>query len=280
MLLPVLGRAKEKAKLAQCTNNQHQVTMALIQYLDDNDAVQPTHSWAYQWNSKPSVATWMSTWYFAVTAPYVGLSIRPETYSAIDGGNASMYFGYAKHLLPGDPVRNSVFFCPSEVFNFTSSQADVIRAEGANPHWYTVPTTYTAAGYTWHAAGQKTSFGWCAGADESKHSRALTSELRPADAPVYTHVDNGNNYQTCSNMYGFDEWGFTSYSYYHRTETDGVNTWGGNMHRQALPFAYLDGHMEIIDAVSMGNPAEHGPAGRQPLWSQRLWNRPQGTRTD
>jgi len=36
MLLPALGRAKEKAKITQCKSNQHQLSLATIMYADDN----------------------------------------------------------------------------------------------------------------------------------------------------------------------------------------------------------------------------------------------------
>ena len=41
MLLPVLGRAKEKAKRTQCLNNLRQTGMSLIMYADDNRGMIP-----------------------------------------------------------------------------------------------------------------------------------------------------------------------------------------------------------------------------------------------
>ena len=36
LLLPALTRAKEKAKIAQCKSNQHQLSLATLMYADDN----------------------------------------------------------------------------------------------------------------------------------------------------------------------------------------------------------------------------------------------------
>ena len=36
LLLPVLAKAKEKAKLTQCKNNEHQLSLATLMYAGDN----------------------------------------------------------------------------------------------------------------------------------------------------------------------------------------------------------------------------------------------------
>ncbi len=280
MLLPVLSRARTTATRVLCGANQRQVTMALLQYLDDNNGVQPAHSWSYAWTDKPSTETYMGSYYFAVTAEYVGVPIEPETYSAIDGANASMYYGYVKHMGPGGKVRKSVFFCPADPFYWSEQEYANIQAEGANPHSFPVPTTYAAAGYAWHAASTKSDFGWCT--DKDIDRKSLSNERDPANAPLYSHISNGYTFSTCSGRYGFDEWGWAAYSYWQESESNseatGSHTWGGNHHDRVLPFSYVDGHMEYISAGRMANPAQHGPGGAQPLWNSRLWNRPQGSR--
>jgi prepilin-type N-terminal cleavage/methylation domain-containing protein len=37
MLLPALGRAKEKSKMIKCVNNKRQIGIAMLMYKDDND---------------------------------------------------------------------------------------------------------------------------------------------------------------------------------------------------------------------------------------------------
>lgn len=47
MLLPVLARAKERARVAQCTNNQRQIGLALVMYVQDNNDFYPQQpGWA------------------------------------------------------------------------------------------------------------------------------------------------------------------------------------------------------------------------------------------
>jgi prepilin-type N-terminal cleavage/methylation domain-containing protein/prepilin-type processing-associated H-X9-DG protein len=41
MLLPALGRAKEKAKQTQCVSNQHQIGLAWLMYVQDNNESYP-----------------------------------------------------------------------------------------------------------------------------------------------------------------------------------------------------------------------------------------------
>jgi len=44
MLLPALGKAREKARQASCISNQKQIALALIQYCDDNQDFFPCNS--------------------------------------------------------------------------------------------------------------------------------------------------------------------------------------------------------------------------------------------
>ena len=39
LLLPALGRAKEKSKAARCSSNLHQHALAFAMYVDDNDCL-------------------------------------------------------------------------------------------------------------------------------------------------------------------------------------------------------------------------------------------------
>ena len=48
MLLPVLSRAREKAREAQCLSNQRQVLLALRMYADDREQGYPWISYAHQ----------------------------------------------------------------------------------------------------------------------------------------------------------------------------------------------------------------------------------------
>ena len=48
LLLPALGRAKEKSKAARCNSNLHQHALAFAMYVDDNEDYYPAYS---QWGT-------------------------------------------------------------------------------------------------------------------------------------------------------------------------------------------------------------------------------------
>src|SRR5207247_2720629 len=49
MLLPALGKAKEKAKKTSCYNNLKQLGLAMILYADDHDGLIPRGNEPYWW---------------------------------------------------------------------------------------------------------------------------------------------------------------------------------------------------------------------------------------
>jgi prepilin-type N-terminal cleavage/methylation domain-containing protein/prepilin-type processing-associated H-X9-DG protein len=87
MLLPALGKAKEKARQTQCTSNMRQVTLAHKLYTDDHDGV-------YMMHGKPGgdPANWFS-------------AFRPDVTYWPDAFRAA---GYLKNI--------HVFECPSVTF--------------------------------------------------------------------------------------------------------------------------------------------------------------------
>jgi prepilin-type N-terminal cleavage/methylation domain-containing protein len=70
MLLPALGKAKEKAKMTKCLNNRKQVALGLTLYAGDNDDLLPPYAY-----SRPlghplgQTPEWR-----VVLAPYIGMS--------------------------------------------------------------------------------------------------------------------------------------------------------------------------------------------------------------
>jgi hypothetical protein len=38
-----------------------------------------------------------------------------------------------------------------------------------------------------------------------------------------------------------------------------------------LPFAFLDGHVEMINKDDFMNPDRYGPGSVQPLWHLQIW---------
>lgn len=56
MLLPALGKAKERAHTIQCVNNLRQLGVAMSMYAEDNDDFLPMANGTVDWNSTNPVA--------------------------------------------------------------------------------------------------------------------------------------------------------------------------------------------------------------------------------
>jgi len=67
MLLPALGRAKQKAQAAYCMSNMKQINLGYIMYTDDCDDALPAVKGPYNPPS-PSIQSWMSGWLDASSA--------------------------------------------------------------------------------------------------------------------------------------------------------------------------------------------------------------------
>jgi prepilin-type N-terminal cleavage/methylation domain-containing protein/prepilin-type processing-associated H-X9-DG protein len=61
MLMPALGKAKDKASAAQCTSNLHQIYVAMTQYADDNSEMYPVSGADIPWNAVDPT-TGLSSW--------------------------------------------------------------------------------------------------------------------------------------------------------------------------------------------------------------------------
>lgn len=62
LLLPTLGKAKDKAASAQCTSNLHQIYVAMTEYADDNNDLYPVSGATIYWNAVDSytkLPSWM-----------------------------------------------------------------------------------------------------------------------------------------------------------------------------------------------------------------------------
>jgi len=90
MLLPALARAKEKAKVAQCKSNEHQLSLATIMYADENQ------------DRLPDCQN-LGVWIWDVSA-------------------------YAITNLQKNAVRQDMFYCPNEHYLYNSSTPNAWQA--------------------------------------------------------------------------------------------------------------------------------------------------------
>jgi prepilin-type N-terminal cleavage/methylation domain-containing protein/prepilin-type processing-associated H-X9-DG protein len=61
LLLPTLGKAREKAAAAQCCSNLHQISIAMTQYADDNNDMFPESGNTIKWD-QVDTTTGLPSW--------------------------------------------------------------------------------------------------------------------------------------------------------------------------------------------------------------------------
>src|SRR5439155_24064599 len=101
LLLPALGRTKEKAKMTQCLTNLRQIGVAVRLYVDENEGTLPLWAnGAAPWEPDP-VPDW--------NCYMVGLGGKDA-----DGAHSSMAMGTNRPLYPYIPASSAVFRCPAD----------------------------------------------------------------------------------------------------------------------------------------------------------------------
>ena len=64
LLLPALAKARAKARLAQCLNNQHQISLAFLVYADEN---LETYPMTWGWNAAGGTNGLVNDWHGGTT---------------------------------------------------------------------------------------------------------------------------------------------------------------------------------------------------------------------
>jgi prepilin-type N-terminal cleavage/methylation domain-containing protein/prepilin-type processing-associated H-X9-DG protein len=90
MLLPALSRAKERAKIAQCKSNEHQLSLAMLMYANDNQ------------DKLPDCQN-LGVWVWDISA-------------------------YAITNLQQNAVRQDIFYCPNEYYLYNSATPNAWQA--------------------------------------------------------------------------------------------------------------------------------------------------------
>jgi prepilin-type N-terminal cleavage/methylation domain-containing protein/prepilin-type processing-associated H-X9-DG protein len=107
LLLPAVQSAREAARRAQCTNNMHQLGLALHNYLTTNDAIPGVYP-VYP-DAQTSVSTTWGLWSpQAKLLPYME---QAPLYSAINFNRLNRNTDSANHSFAG--TRIASFLCPS-----------------------------------------------------------------------------------------------------------------------------------------------------------------------
>jgi prepilin-type N-terminal cleavage/methylation domain-containing protein/prepilin-type processing-associated H-X9-DG protein len=112
LLLPALAKAKEKAKITGCKNNEHQLSLATMMYAGDNEDKLPDCS--YQGQPR-------GVWVWDVSA-YIITNLQQ----------------YA--------VRQDIFYCPNEHYLYNSATPNAWQAFTGSS---SAPYPYIVTGYIW-----------------------------------------------------------------------------------------------------------------------------------
>jgi prepilin-type N-terminal cleavage/methylation domain-containing protein len=105
MLLPVLGRAKRKAQQTACLNNQKQLAVAAVMFVDDYDSYLP-HTWSIDgWGFMKGGSNYAGI-YGDWDTVYQGDSPAPVRHGSTQGGALAPYLGYNNSIRAGNVIDN------------------------------------------------------------------------------------------------------------------------------------------------------------------------------
>jgi prepilin-type N-terminal cleavage/methylation domain-containing protein/prepilin-type processing-associated H-X9-DG protein len=130
MLLPALARAKEKAKIAQCKSNEHQLSLAMLLYANDNGDKLPDCQNLGVWVWDVSAYTMTN---FLQTAGRQDLFYCPNEYYLYNSATPNAWQAFTGSTTPPQP-----YVVTGYVWMFPNSQADA-----AMPYFNSVTKTTT-----------------------------------------------------------------------------------------------------------------------------------------
>jgi len=238
ILVPSLKDARELAKRSVCMANQRSMRTALALYLQENDSRQPLMA------TYTNAHAEMEYLFPVAMAQYMGLrgiSERTAAPTAVDGDfdSSGRFQAYCAGVVDNGPVRNSVFFCPSETSQW---KGPYFYRSG---DWWLMLTNYAAVWSGWNQDHKGNPSTWVPtrGSAFSNPRRFMGTYLStrpfPADTPVFGHTGQNQCTYTQINQAvpAQSQWYF---SFWGTPGTDDP-THGGS-----LPISWLDGHVELV----------------------------------
>jgi len=117
MLLPALARAKEKAKIAQCKSNEHQLSLAVLMYAGDNQDKLPDcqNLGVWVWDVSAYVMTNLQQ-----TASRQDMFYCPNEYYLYDSATPNAWQAFTGSATPPQP-----YVVTGYIWMFPNSQADL-----------------------------------------------------------------------------------------------------------------------------------------------------------
>jgi prepilin-type N-terminal cleavage/methylation domain-containing protein/prepilin-type processing-associated H-X9-DG protein len=145
LLLPAVQAAREAARRAQCTNNLHQLGLALHNYMSANDSVPEVYpGWASPISNGPS-----STWgLWSPQSKLLGFLEQAPLYNAINFNMLNRWTDFANHSFAG--VRINSFLCPSSPLAKGNVACDTLVQSPGNNYFASVGASLRFA--TWESS--------------------------------------------------------------------------------------------------------------------------------
>jgi prepilin-type N-terminal cleavage/methylation domain-containing protein len=175
MLLPALGKARDKAKNIACVNKLKQIGLAIHLYADDNDGFKP----------QDPQATHCGT---------AGNSLTFGTYNGAEGRTLPSLLVRGKYLpdkgnLSKAEVYKAFFKCPSDTYWWSHKSEGVASTPGTYISYYMFSVHKGCSSYANKYARNRVG--------QDPGSNAIITDSRPYQGEVhYNHSDRGINVLT------------------------------------------------------------------------------------
>jgi prepilin-type processing-associated H-X9-DG protein len=207
MLLPALGKAKQKAQGIYCMANQKQLTLAWMMYSDDNGGklVPNLDGGTHDYN-----LSWVPGW---------------EDFTANNTDNTNKNFLLASKIGPYTKATG-IYKCPADVFNCMEYGVSMPRVRSVSMNGFIEGNAYKYAGQPHPADGSHWYAGWWS-------YQVMTDIKNPPPVKLWVfvdeHPDSINDGWLIPNAPDLHTWTDLPASY----------------HNGACGFGFADGHAEI-----------------------------------
>ena len=206
MLLPTLGRARQKARTISCVNNMKQIGLSLIMYCGDNGDYLPPYDWVgNQW-----------------------VRLKPWLPMGDNGSSGALFY---------TGFRTAVMLCPAANPSGTGSR----QWKGGNQSVSAFITNYSITGNTDNTSNiVGTSVPWMASYAKPTNSRMLTSmQPRAINFGEQDWVDYVGGYGGRARVEMLLPWLIAS-----QPSTGNGRYAPGWVHNMSSNFSFVDGHVE------------------------------------
>lgn len=220
ILFPVFAQAREKARATSCLSNEKQISLAILQYVQDYDEVLPV-------GLEVPYTGWRAIGWAAQAYPYVK---SVAVFDCPDDGQAPVVNGAATYVPVSYAVNTNAFGSGNDGCNGSGKLSNL--AAPANTVMLSEITGQSVNITDPHEAG-------------SEHSAADVGDNLVSE-------DTNNNFQCCGGPQSYQTGSYTSDNGAQGSNWGGVHGGEGTpRHTGAANFALLDGHAKHINGKQL-----------------------------